>query len=388
MPKKLTNDQIVKRIYELVGGDYTKLDNVYLGNKGKFPIKHNICSHTYEVNWSNFKSGFRCPKCFGTALLSDHGVAKEIKRLTQGEYEKLTPYINAKTKFSIMHNLCGAIYDVNWNNFKSGYRCPRCAERDRHFSQAFTDEHITEQLAALVGDEYTKLSAYFNSATPFKIRHNVCGHSYNVNWSNFSVGKRCPECMGAKKLTNEKIIKRIYDLVGNEYTKLDDFYTNHHSKFPIKHTECGHEYEVSWSNFQRGKRCPKCKESKREKSTSIFLENNSIPHKRQYVFNDCRNINPLPFDFALLDDYSNLILLIEIDGRQHYEPVSFFGGDDGFKRNQINDQIKNDYCLANNIPLFRIRYDEDIHKRLDEIFSSDVYLSKRTQPKFGQLELF
>jgi len=54
---------------------------------------------------------------------------------------------------------------------------------------------------------------------------------------------------------------------------------------------------------------------------------------------------------------------------QHYESVEFFGGDNGLKIRQIKDQIKNEYCKNNNIRLIRIRYDEDIDEKLNDLFN-------------------
>jgi hypothetical protein len=58
---------------------------------------------------------------------------------------------------------------------------------------------------------------------------------------------------------------------------------------------------------------------------------------------------------------------IEYDGRQHFEPIDFFGGNDGLKYIQINDAIKNKYCEDNGIKLIRIRYDENAYEILKEI---------------------
>ena len=37
----------------------------------------------------------------------------------------------------------------------------------------------------------------------------------------------------------------------------------------------------------------------------------NIKYIPQFKFSDCRNINPLPFDFAIFDITNNLICLIE-----------------------------------------------------------------------------
>ena len=296
--KKLTNEEIKQRIFELVEDEYTKLDDTYINSKAKFKIKHEKCGHEYEVSWNAFQKGKRCPKCAGLTKL--------------------------------------------------------------------TNEDIVKRIHDLVGNEYTKLDdTYINNQTKFLIRHNLCSHEYEVSWHKFHGGKRCPKCAGLTKLTNEDIVKRIHDLVGNEYTKLDNSYVNSLTKFKIKHNLCGHEYMVSWNIFQQGYRCPKCNQSKGEKFIEDYLTNKNIAFNTQKKFDDCRFKYPLPFDFAVLDD-KKIIALIEFDGQQHFEPVKAWGGEENLKLTQLRDQIKNEYCKAHNIPLLRIRYDEDIEERLDK----------------------
>ena len=48
--------------------------------------------------------------------------------------------------------------------------------------------------------------------------------------------------------------------------------------------------------------------------------------------------------------------LIEFDGIQHFQPIEYFGGITEFKERKQNDEIKNNYCKINNIPLIRIPY--------------------------------
>ena len=99
-----------------------------------------------------------------------------------------------------------------------------------------------------------------------------------------------------------------------------------------------------------------CLKSKGElKINKILLELN-IDFKTQYSFNDCRFIdtNRLAyFDYALFKE-GRLLGLIEYDGLQHQ-----FGW--GYNKENLNkiqekDNYKNEYCLKNNIPLYRIPY--------------------------------
>lgn len=260
MGRHLVNEEIKERIYDFVGDDYTKLDEEYKNAHKKFSIRHNVCGYEYEVSWGKFQAGRRCPKCAGSLRLTNDQVVKRIYDLVGDEFTKLDDfYVNASTKFPIRHNICEHKYEVSWNNFSRGTRCPKCFG-----SKRLTNDQIVKRLYELVGDEYTKLDdVYIGALEKFPIRHNKCGHEYEVSWGNFLQGARCPRCANEMKhqklkLSNEQIVKRIYDLVGSDYTKFDDVYLGSSYKFPIKHNKCGHEYKVSWANFQRGSRCPKC----------------------------------------------------------------------------------------------------------------------------------
>jgi len=58
-----------------------------------------------------------------------------------------------------------------------------------------------------------------------------------------------------------------------------------------------------------------------------------------------------------LDIYiPNMKLAIEYQGRQHYEPVDFFGGKEGFEQTQKRDRIKAKKCSLNGIELIYFRY--------------------------------
>jgi len=66
-----------------------------------------------------------------------------------------------------------------------------------------------------------------------------------------------------------------------------------------------------------------------------------------------------------LPDYN---ICIEFNGKQHYEPITFFGGEEGLKKQIIRDKIKTQYCDKNNIKLFIIKYDENLIIKLNLLF--------------------
>ena len=123
------------------------------------------------------------------------------------------------------------------------------------------------------------------------------------------------------------------------------------------------EFKQTPNSHLKGNGCPICKESKGEKKIREFLIKNKITHTQQHIFNKCKNIQVLPFDFYL-PDYN---ICIEYDGIQHFKPVKFFGGVKSFEIIKQNDLIKTKFCLLNNINLIRISYLEGVSDSLNSL---------------------
>lgn len=122
--------------------------------------------------------------------------------------------------------------------------------------------------------------------------------------------------------------------------------------------ECGEKFVTSIGRFVYGNkyRCDKCSNtmSNLELSVKNWLDDNGIHYISQYAYDDCKYKNKLRFDFYL-PKYN---CCIEVNGGQHYFPVDYFGGDTAFKKQQIRDKIKRDYCKHNNIQFISLSYKE------------------------------
>ena len=92
-------------------------------------------------------------------------------------------------------------------------------------------------------------------------------------------------------------------------------------------------------------------ESKGEQLIKKILTENNIPFKTQVSFKTCKYKNLLLFDFYVNNQY-----IIEYDGKQHFEAVKFFGGEQQLQLQKTRDSIKTQWCKDNNIPLIRIPY--------------------------------
>lgn len=168
-----------------------------------------------------------------------------------------------------------------------------------------------------------------------------------------------------KKKTTIEFIQESNLIHDFKYNYINTFYVNNQTKVIITCTEHG-DFTQKPTSHLSGAGCPNCVESRGEKAIYKYLDKNNISYYRQHKFEGCRNIRQLPFDFYI----PSKRLIIEFDGKQHYEPMVFFGGVEAYERLKVNDGIKNEYCEDNYIDLVRIRYDsiDNIVSILDGIF--------------------
>lgn len=84
-----------------------------------------------------------------------------------------------------------------------------------------------------------------------------------------------------------------------------------------------------------------------------FLNSHDIKFLYQRSLEGCKLKHKLIFDFILQDGK----IIIELDGMQHYKPISFSNHINAQKEFELikeRDSVKNEYCLKNGIKLIRI----------------------------------
>jgi hypothetical protein len=86
------------------------------------------------------------------------------------------------------------------------------------------------------------------------------------------------------------------------------------------------------------------------------LHGHGVHFQREFSFPELRSPlgGRLRFDFAVFDQ-GKLTHLIEYDGVHHFKPLKHLGGEERFRRQQVNDHCKDQFCFQQNIRLVRIR---------------------------------
>ena len=287
---------------------------------------------------------------------------KELK-IKNPDIEVVGKYINANT--NIMHHCL--LHDIFWETKPSrvldGHGCKQCRiEKFKMSNTKNQNEYIEE--VKLKNPNIEVIGKYVDAKT--KILHKCLIH--NVTWdalpTNILKGCGCYQCLkekiGAKNCAshNEYVVK--LSKLNPNIIVLGEYIG---TEIKIKHKckVCGNEWNAKPGNILAGKGCPKCNESHGEKNIGNYLSINNIAYISQYTFDDCKDKRKLPFDFYIPE----LNICIEYDGEQHFKTIDHFGGKEGLRIRQFHDQIKTNYCKNNNIPLIRIKYNEDIEEKLN-----------------------
>ena len=211
---------------------------------------------------------------------------------------------------------------------------------------------------------------YINAKETMFSRCNTCQHCWFINLSNVMSGKHCPKC--SRNKNNMGIQAKENHNFSNSFPELSkdwDYEKNINTPFQVtphsgkkvwwKCPLCKRGYSCTPNNRSNGKGCPYCTTSKGEMKIAKFLEENNILFISHRGMEGCKDQKKLPFDFYLPDHN----LCIEFQGMQHFIPFAFrkstqkesLAAFDYVKR---HDEIKKNFCIANNIDFLEICYFE------------------------------
>lgn len=189
--------------------------------------------------------------------ITDVQFRKRVKELGGGEYVPLDHYTGAKCKIRMKHLPCGETRVITASEFlRGGARCQACRKKEQ---KAKKFKEIKDKLHKKYGDDYTVLDTEYKTLnTKMRVRHNVCGHVISVSMHLLLRQPICSFCHGGVKSNNKKFMKRVKELVGDEYVFLDP-YVNSATKIRVRHNRCGYVYKARPNDFLQGYgRCPKC----------------------------------------------------------------------------------------------------------------------------------
>ncbi|MBZ9622937.1 hypothetical protein G9F71_008725 [Clostridium sp. FP2] len=372
--KKKTHDEFVLEVEEKFGSKITVLGK-YKTSSDKIRIHCNACDRDWspEANEVVSKREFHiCEDRGGKNRKTTDEFKQEVYELVGEEYLVMSEYTGVNKKILIKHNTinCKHEFKTTPGSFlNKESRCPKCFG----YTCSRTTDDLKKEIFDIVGNEYEVLGEYTKADNPILMKHSLCGNEYSVRTISFLRGDRCPKCQHRSYAkTTEEFKEEVFKLAGNEYKVLGEYVRNS-EKIKLRHNspKCkSPDFLMTPSSFIAGQRCPKCKASKGEKRVREFLKERHFIFKEQYRIKDCKNIRPLPFDFAVFDKDESINCLIEYQGKQHYK--GWDSGRESLENIQFRDNIKAKYCEDNHIKLLLIPYweFENVDKILNAILNN------------------
>lgn len=194
-----------------------------------------------------------------------------------------------------------------------------------------------------------------------------CGNFCYVSTGNLKSG-HTKSCGCLKKSSGQKL-----SIIGEVFGKLTvisyEGSKNSETLWKCK-CECGNEIiAVGWHLTRGLKNSCGCLKSKGEAKIRKLLDENNISYETQKKFSNCLSSkgNFLYFDFFINNKY-----LIEYDGEQHFiSKDAGWSNEEQLYKTQLYDEIKNEWCKKNNIPLIRIPYTKYDTLTIDDLLLED-----------------
>lgn len=198
-----------------------------------------------------------------------------------------------------------------------------------------------------------------------RCRCNLHSAEYETLVESVIAGRGCDKCKIEKQknyLTFEEAQEKLRQ---NKRDVELLMYTQCSAPIRVRCVKCGEEWETK---IAEPSRCPNCDNKfKGESIVYQLLKDKHIPFIHQYKFEDCVDEKELVFDFYI----PSLNTCIEYNGKQHYRPIKYFGGEERYLVQLRHDEIKRQYCKDNHIRLIEIKYTYNTYDKVQE-FLKDV----------------
>ena len=280
-------------------------------------------------------------------------------------------YKSTKTNVLIVCSIHGDFNQMPQQHLR-GQGCIKCGTEQTAAKKRHTIEAFIEKANIVHNYKFTyDKVVYKNNYTPIIITCPIHGDFIQSPDGHLG-GNGCKLCASDKgRFSNEDFITKSKQIHGDLYDYSQVNYINTSTKVSIVCPKHG-IFEQTPNGHLRGQGCKKCKNTRGENQVYVWLKNNGFSDfVCEKTFDGCLSAKgrKLRYDFYLPEQN----VLIEFDGAQHFEPSAFGRGmseelqQSNYDRAVLHDQIKTGYAQSNNIRLIRIRFDENVYEKLNDL---------------------
>lgn len=344
-----------RKVVESKGGII--LSDIYISSQKPLRVR---CGngHEWDTTRDMIIHNRWCPKCNGN---SNEGRREEvIKYIKEKGGQLVGEYVKSRSKITIRcsegHEWTVAPYWLTDNNW-----CRKCTDREKKTRENFYQ--VVENKGGMVNGQYNGV----RSILDFTCNQ---GHYWKAAVQDILREQWCANCsMGIDRSYQE-----LLEIVKKKEGKIEGKYYNNKCRLTFT-CKAGHQWSTKAFNIKCGTWCPHCRISKGEQELITIFNNLGIEHKTQFILHDLLNRR---YDFMFT--YNEDKYILEYDGQQHFDFVSFFHKEyDEFLRRQEIDRLKTYIALRSNYKVIRIDYTQrdnlEFHVRNAIMESLPIYVS-------------
>lgn len=376
--RRLGRELFIKKAREIHGDKFDYSQVVYVHNKQKVLIKCNTCGRTFEKKPNAHLNGGGCPYCYGHKTRTTEEFIALAKAIHGDKFDySQVNYVNNKTRILIKCNTCGKTFRQAPEQHLEGRGCTRCARNARIYLEDFI-----ERAREVHGDKYDYSKVKFNNSednvTIICPKHGEFTQNIRVHLK----GHGCWKCYGERsgemrRMSQEEFLRRAKETHGDKYDYSESICKGANEKVRIRCNTCGRYFNQVAGNHVEGQGCPYCVMSKSEKRVRDYLESHNIPYEPHYF--EYSEDAPLKLNRFNVDFYIEIKdgnqetpkrTIIECNGKQHYEAIGFFGGEEQFKWQKMRDNALREHCRKKGIKFIEIPYTE--YDRIEEILEQEL----------------
>ena len=339
--------------------DYSLLKGFIPAHKAneKIPIickKHGV----FYQDRSNHLKGNGCPKCQRENMfITTEEFIRRSNIVHNNKYDySMVKYERNNKKVPIICPIHGQFEQAPVLHMTVGNGCPKCKIITIANKRRLTLDQFIERSRAIHGDKYDYSKVVLGDGATRKQHVTIIcpiHGEFKQQPAKHMDGDNCPKCSGKYQMTTEEFKETIRDIYGDKYDLSRTKYTRKDGKCIIGCPVHGF-VKNSIESLRRGAGCNKCNASVGENLISGYLDKVKIPYEKEYSITHFGDNNRYRYDFYL----PTLNIIIEFHGRQHYDMVEYFGGEDKFKEIQERDRYKENFLKKLNIPLLIIKYNQ------------------------------
>ena len=377
---QLTTVEFIKRAKAIRGNTYDYSDVRYINSHMKVKIKckkHGVFEQM-AGNHINPRIKAGCPYCAGKALFhGENDLASQFPDIAKYFDEELNLCLpdkifaksNKKYWWDCDNGLKHKYQMKPLNKVKRNQGCPICSGQLllRGFNDLKTKFPDIASEWDCTANKNMPSDYTYGSGYKAWWKCNECGESYQSPINIHIRGHKCPYCSGQKVLTGKNDLMTLFSNIAAEYSNDNELPVNQisahtHKKVKWACPNCGQEYFASPHHRTSSDKteCPYCKkQSKGEREIKKILNEYNVRYKEQESFDDLRGKSgrPLRYDFTIYKN-GKWIGTIEFNGKQHYKPISVFGGQKQFDVQKQYDLMKIQYCLEHRVPILIVQYEQ------------------------------